>query len=132
MTGALWGLVVALAAAAGGYAYGQRQGALLEAGRRDAVVVKDMTTLLESHKGLVQRATQVSQAMRTATWQRAQQDAQTTQELTDVLQTTARDRAACVFDAGVMRQLATARERAADAAANGIRPTVPGTASGGH
>lgn len=132
MTAALWGLLVALAAAVGGYAYGEHQGALLEAGRRDAVVVKEMSTLLESHKGLVQRATQVSQAMRTATWQRAQQDAQTTQELTDVLQATARERADCVFDAGVLRQLSTARERAADAAANGIRTAVPRTASGGQ
>lgn len=130
MTAALWGLLVALAAALGGYAYGEHQGKLLEAGRRDALVVKDMSTLLDSHKALVQRATQASQAMRTATWQRAQQDAQTTQELTHVLQATAPVRADCVFDAGVLRQLEAARSRAADAAANGIRATVPGTAGG--
>lgn len=125
-------LLLAFASSWACYFFGLHQGKLLEAGKRDAAVVKDMSTLLDSHKALVQRAAQVSQAMRAATWQRARQDAQTTQELTDVLQATAPVRADCVFDAGVLRQLEAARERAANAAANGIRATVPGTASGGQ
>lgn len=44
----------------------------------------------------------------------------TTEELNDALAETANDRSDCLFPVGVMRQLAAARARAAEAAASGI------------
>lgn len=56
---------------------------------------------------------------------RADSDQQTTRELRHALAETAADRAACRFPAGVMQQLETARQRAAQATTGGLGSTVP-------
>lgn len=127
---ALAALTACLAGTVGGYWYGHGQGVLVESARRDGQAVKDLGELIESHKGLIRQAGAASKAMRAAVARRAAQDAQSTQEIRDALTTTADSRAGCVFPAGVMRQLADARERAAQAAAGGIRGALPGASAG--
>ncbi|HBO1198303.1 TPA: hypothetical protein L4E74_003519 [Pseudomonas aeruginosa] len=62
--------------------------------------------------------------------QRADSDQQTTRELRHALAETAADRAACRFPAGVMQQLETARQRAAQATTGGLGSTVPDPGGG--
>ncbi|MDI4193774.1 hypothetical protein QK437_01070 [Pseudomonas aeruginosa] len=62
--------------------------------------------------------------------QRADSDQQTTRELRHALAETAADRAACRFPAGVMQQLETARQRAAQATTGGLGSTVPDPSGG--
>jgi len=126
---ALAALTACLAGTVGGYWYGHDQGVLAESARRDGRAVKDLGALIESHKGLIRQAAAASKAMRTAVARRAAQDAQSTQEIRDALTATAASRDGCVFPAGVMRQLADARERAAQAAAGGVRGALPGASS---
>lgn len=120
LTGVLLGLLIGLAA---GFFGGKYQGALATSAARDATVVQDLTHLIDSHKSLVGAANAASKAMRTALSVRAASDAKSTQELRDAL--AADPRPDCDLDAGVMRQLADARERAAQAAAGGIRGALP-------
>jgi len=122
---ALLAMATGLAGAVGGFFYGQHTGEVAESAKRDGQAVKDLTELIDAHKGLIKQAGAASKAMRSAIGQRAAQDAQTTQEFKDALKATAGDRAGCVFPAGVMRQLADAQARAAQAAAGGIRSAVP-------
>ncbi len=68
--------------------------------------------------------------MRQALASREQLDTATTQEFKNALNATADSRAGCVFSADVMRQLATANERAAQAAASGVHHTMPGASAG--
>ena len=131
-TSALIALIVGVAASAGGYAYGMRQGAVAESARRDGKAVADLTKLITSHQSLIDQANAASRRMRGALARRAAADTQTTQEFKDALAATADSRAGCVFPADVMRQLAAARERAAQAAAGGIQgalPSAPASAS---
>jgi hypothetical protein len=123
---ALLALVIGLAGAVGGFFYGHHTGEVAEAAKRDGQAVKDLTGLIDSHKDLIKTAGAASKAMRGAIAQRAAQDAQTTKEFKDALTVTADSRAGCVFPDDVMRQLAAARERAAEAAAFGVRGAMPG------
>ena len=123
-------VALGLAGGAGGYFYGVQQGRQLEAGAHNGKLVQDLTGVLSNHEKLVQAAQSASKDMRRATAARQQADEQTTREFQDALSSTASSRVGCVFDAGVMRQLGAARERAAEAAASGLRATVPGTGAG--
>ena len=125
VTLALLALVIGLAGAVGGFFYGHHAGTVAESATRDGQAVKDLTSLIDSHKSLVKAAGAASKAMRGAIAQRAAQDAQTTQEFKDALTPTVDSRAGCVFPDGVMRQLAAARDRAAEAAAVGVRGAMP-------
>lgn len=126
---ALLALVIGLAGAAGGFFYGRDAGQVAEAAKRDGQAVKDLTGLIDSHKGLIKAAGAASKAMRAAVARRAAQDEQTTKEFKDALTATAASRVGCVFPADVMRQLSDARDRAAEAAAFGVRGAVPGAAA---
>lgn len=134
LTAALAGLLLALAGAVGGafwgYLEGHAQGVLAESSKRHAQALQDLTNLIESHQDLIKQAGAASQAMRQAIALRVRHDEQTTKEFRDALKASAGSRAGCVFSADVMRQLAAARDRAAAAAAGGVRHQVPGTAAG--
>ncbi|WP_420598624.1 hypothetical protein [Neptuniibacter sp.] len=58
-------------------------------------------------------------------------NASTTEELRDALTATAADRAACRFNADIMRQLKQARDRAAKAATGGFTDPVPDSSGTG-
>lgn len=122
-------LLVALASALTGFVYGMQQGAAKQVAKQDQQAVKNLSFLINSHQALITQASAASKEMRAALGKRAAQDAQTTQEFKDALTATADNRAGCVFPAGVMRQLATASERAAQAAAGGIHHPMPGASA---
>jgi len=122
---ALFALIAGLAGALGGYFYGHSQGVTAESARRDGQAVQQLTGLMDAHKNLIADAGKASRAMRQATAARQSVDTQSTKEFADALALTAASRAGCSFDAGVMRQLAAARDRAAQAAAGGLRHPLP-------
>lgn len=136
MNVAAWLLAVVLTGlggAGGGYLYGHGQGEAGKVAEQDSKAVKDLTGLITSHQVLIKQASAASKAMRTALTGRTQIDDKTTQELKDALALTADSRAGCVFDAGVMHQLGTARDRAATAASGGVlrpMPAASGSAAG--
>lgn len=130
---AAWLLAIVIAgvgSAGGGYLYGHADGAARKTAEHNAQAVEDLTGLINSHKGLITQASAASRSMRQALASRALLDTATTKEFKDALNATADSRSGCVFDAGVMRQLATARDRAAQAAAGGIHEPVPGATTG--
>ena len=129
-TAIVGGLLLAVAAGIGGYGYGLDQGKALEKGRQDAKALETITDQINAHADLVKRSGAASRGMRVAVAQLERANTQTTTEMADALTTTAPDRADCVFPAGVMRNLADARTRAAEAAAGGIRHPLPGAAPG--
>jgi len=118
-------LISALASLGGGYWYGKADGRAEERARQDSKTVKDLGEIISSQTKLIQDANAASSAMRQATARREAADRKTTEEFNHALAATADSRAGCVFDAGVLRQLAAARDRAAQAAAGGIRGTLP-------
>lgn len=124
---ALIALVIGLAGAVGGYFYGLHQGTLAEAGKRDKASLQDLSALIDSHKTLISEAGAASLAMRSALARRSANDAQTTKDFKNALIVTESSRVGCVFPADVMRRLAAAQARAADAAASGIRNPLPAT-----
>lgn len=127
LTSALIALVVGVAASAGGYVYGHRQGVVAESAKRDGQAVKDLTGLIDSHKDLISQAAAASKGMRQALGARSAADAKTTQDFKYALSLTADSRAGCVFPADVMRQLSAAHGRAAQAATGGLRGPLPAT-----
>ena len=122
---AIAGLLVAIAAGVGGYGYGLDQGKALEKGRQDAKALETITDQIAAHADLVKRSGAASKGMRAAVAQFEKANTQTTREIADALTSTAPDRADCVFPADVLRGLQSARDRAAEAAASGIRSALP-------
>lgn len=125
----LAGVLATLAGTGGGYLYGHSRGVADERARANATTVKELSNIIESHQELVDATNEASKAMREALTTRTAQDTKTTTELKNALAKTAGSRIGCRFDDDVMRNLTAARERAAAAAAGGIRNTVPGTDS---
>ena len=125
-TVAIAGLLVAIAAGVGGYAYGIDQGKALERGRQDADALKAVTDQVAAHVDLVKQSGAASRSLRLAVAAREKVNDTTTKELGDALTSTADSRVGCVFPAGVMRHLSEARDRAAQAAASGVLGPVPG------
>ena len=123
------GLLLAVATGIGGYGYGLDQGKALERGRQDGQAVDAITQQLAAHADLVKRSGAASKGMRTAVAQLERANTHTTTEIADALTTTAPERADCVFPTGVMRGLSDARDRAAQAAASGIRGALPAAAA---
>lgn len=120
-------LVLTLAAGAvGGTFWGQH----LERKNQDAETMAQLKATLTANSDLAKRSTEASQAIRTATARLQQTQAQNLKDFRHELQSTAADRADCVFPAGVMRSISEARDRAAAAAAHGIVDPMP-TATGG-
>lgn len=126
-TVAVAGLLLAIAAGVGGYGYGLDQGKALEKGRQDSKALEAVTEQLSAHADLVKRSSAASRSMRTAMAQLEKANTQTTTEIADALTTTALERADCVFPSDVVRGLQGARDRAAEAAASGIRGALPST-----
>lgn len=84
-----------------------------------------LQAVIDSTKSLAQAANAASQKLGQTISARQQADDKTTKEIRNALAATAGSRAGCVFDAGVMRQLEAARQRAAAAAAGGLGNAVP-------
>lgn len=127
---ALGGLLLAVATAAGGYVVGNGHGKAAEVARKDAGTVKAMGEQLAAHADLVKQSGAASQRIRQALVLRLQANDQSTKEMGDALTATADSRAGCVFPAGVMRSLADARDRAAQAAASGVGSALPAATNG--
>lgn len=120
-------LVLTLAAGAvGGTFWGQH----LERKNQDAETVAQLKATLTANNDLAKRSTEASQAIRTATARMQQAQAQNLKDFKHELQSTAADRAGCVFPAGVMRGISEARDRAAAAAAHGIVNPLPAATGG--
>ncbi|MFS4552626.1 hypothetical protein [Comamonas resistens] len=120
-------LVLTLAAGAvGGTFWGQH----LERKNQDAETVAQLKATLTANSDLAKRSTEASQAIRTATARLQQTQAQNLKDFKHELQSTAADRAGCVFPAGVMRSIGEARDRAAAAAAHGIVDPMPAATGG--
>lgn len=126
-TALVGGLLLAVAAGIGGYGYGLDQGKALEKGRQDGKALETITEQIAAHADLVKRSGAANKGMRTALAQLDKANTQTTTEIADALTTTAPERADCVFPPDVVRGLQGARDRAAEAAASGIRGALPGT-----
>lgn len=111
--------------ASNAYHLGYAKGSATEKGLCLQGHLDGLTAVLDSTKALTVAANEASQRLGQSISARKQADAKTTKEIRDALAQTAPQRAGCVFDAGVMQQLETARARAAEAAAGGIRRAVP-------
>ena len=119
-------LLISWAAAAfGGYLLGRSDGSAAATSQCQKAQLSDLQAVIDSTKGLTASANEASQVLGKTISERQQADAKATKEIRDALKATASQRAACVFDDDVMQQLESARKRAADAAASGIRSTVP-------
>ena len=122
---ALAALVVALCAGVGGYWRGTTDGKASAKAIQDAQAVTDLTAIITVNKTLIKEAGAASSRIRKAMATREVTDNKTTKEVSDALAATSDSRAGCVFPAGVMRGLAEARERSAQAASSGIGSPVP-------
>lgn len=125
-TALVGGLLLAVAAGIGGYGYGLDQGKALEKGRQDGKTLETITDQIAAHADLVKRSGTANKGMRAAVAQLEKANTHTTTEIADALTTTAPERADCVFPPDVVRGLQGARDRAAEAAASGIRGALPG------
>lgn len=84
-----------------------------------------LTALIQSSRALEQAAQEASRVLLNSVQTRQQADAKTTKEIRHALAASAPERAACLFDAGVMQQLDAARDRATRAAASGLSDALP-------
>lgn len=126
---ALGALVACLVSAGGAGAYCYRLGMAAKTAEQDAATVKTLTGVIDSSKTLIADANAASRGMRQAISMRTATDAAATKGITDALALSKDSRAGCVFPPAVMHGLAEARDRAAAAAAGGIRGDVPGPAA---
>ena len=124
-TAALAGFVLAVGTGIAGYVCGIDQGKALEKGRQDGKALETITDQIAAHADLVKRSGAANKGMRAAVAQLEKANTQTTTEIADALTTTALERADCVFPSDVVRGLQGARDRAAEAAASGIRGALP-------
>ena len=127
---ALGFVLAVIAAGVGGYGFGHTEGKAAQVAHYNANAVKQLGDQLTAHDDLVKRSTVANQALRATIHLRKKANQQTSEVLTHELNSTADSRAGCVFPAGVMRNLADARDRAAEAAASGIRQPLPPAAPG--
>lgn len=125
-------LLLSLASIAIAYAVGRSQGIDAERGKHNAKTVDDLTALLDAHSKLIADSHAASKAMRIALAARSALDAKATKDLKNALTKTAADRADCRFDDDSMRHLTEAWQRAATAAASGIRKPLPATSGTGQ
>jgi len=123
-------VVASLAGAVGGYWRGNLDGKASQQAKQDRQTVQDLTGIIGSHTTLIQQANDASTVMRQATARRQAADRKSTEEFRHALAATADSRADCAFPADILRQLQAARDRAADAAAGGIRGQVPKSSAG--
>ncbi|ENN8396254.1 TPA: hypothetical protein ACXI7C_001320 [Serratia marcescens] len=116
---AVWGVIVW-----GGFQAGHKQGmadARLECSRgQTQQATAALNQFIASTKALTAQANAASQQLAQQIADRAAADDLSTREIRDALKKTADSRVNCVFDAGVMQQLAAAQQRAAAATTTGI------------
>lgn len=127
---ALAAIVFAAAGGAGGFWRGHVAGSAAEVARQDAATVHALGAQLTAHADLVKQSGDASRRLRLALVLREQNNTQTSKDLRDALDATADSRAGCTFPAGVMRQLAQARDSAAEAAASGVVGALSSAAAG--
>lgn len=120
-------LAALITGAAGGYWMGLGHGALEVQAATDSQTVANLTSLLEQHAQQVREANAASERLNSLIAQRKRHDYSTTQVLREVLHETAALRADCRFDDRIMRELATAHKRAAQAATGGLDGAMPST-----
>lgn len=125
LSAALLAAVGAGTGAAVGYWRGHAAGKTQAQAAHDAQTLARLNRALAEHQALIDRSREASQALRLAVAAQAELDLSTTKDLADALAKTASQRAGCKLDAGLMRQLTDARERAGRAAARGIAGAVP-------
>lgn len=123
-------LLACLVGTAGGVLWGQHSERKTQQADQNSKALQQLTSTLTASADLAKRSTEASQAMRTATARLQLAQSQNLKGIRDELQSTATERAGCVFPAGVMRSISTARDRAATAAAHGIVNPVPATTGG--
>jgi hypothetical protein len=99
-----------------------------ERGRRTSADLRALSDMLEAHKGLIQAANLASGEMNAALAKRTRADSEITRSMKNALAKTAGNRRDCRFDAASLQHLDDARERAAQAAASGIRDSAATTA----
>lgn len=86
------------------------------------------SALLRQYQVWIAENVQFAKRMEEINRRREELNSKTTQELSDALAATAHDRDRCRFPDGSMFILKSARERAASAAAGGLKAVVPGAA----
>ncbi len=123
-------LLTGLASSAGGLLWGQRIERQAQQAAQNTKALEQLQNTLTASADLAKRSTEASQAIRTATASMQQAQAQNLKDFRHELQSTAADRAGCVFPAGVMRGISEARDRAAAAAAHGIVHPMPAATGG--
>ena len=123
-------LLACLVGTAGGVLWGQHSERKTQQADQNSKALQQLTSTLTASADLAKRSTEASQAIRTATASMQQAQAQNLKDFRHELQSTAADRAGCVFPAGVMRSISEARDRAAAAAAHGIVNPMPAATRG--
>lgn len=108
--------------------WGQAKGVSTEAAACATVQIAGLSKALRDIRQAADEANAASLAIGRQISARQQADNKATQELRDALHRTAAERVDCVFDDGVMRALAAARNRANAAAASGVDSAVPAAA----
>lgn len=108
-----------------GYRSGYADGQLAASEKCQHAQLESITAVIDSARGLTAAANEASQQLGRTISARQQADAKATKEIRHALALSVSQRADCVFDADVMQQLEAARDRAAQAAAGGIRGPVP-------
>jgi hypothetical protein len=122
-------LVWSISVAAGAFFYGQSVQKDADEAHASRDIITQLTDIIDTGKTLASDAAEASKAMRAITDSRTRANNLTTKDLENALAKTAGNRVDCRFDADVMRQLDAARQSAAEAAAGGLRGTVPATSS---
>lgn len=129
MTLMLAAALLAVAGAGLGYWRGQAAGQAKAQAAHNALALAQVQHALAEHQALIDQSRQASAALRLAVAAQAELDLSTTKDLADALAKTAGQRTGCKLDAGLMRQLAAARDRAGRAAARGLAGAVPAAAT---
>jgi len=99
--------------------YGQQKSAC------QAAQIKGFEASMAQLQAMTLAASEQSQALGRSINARQRADQHTTRQLRELLHATSDERVNCLFNDGVMRQLAHARDRAAQAAAGGLDDPVP-------
>ncbi|MBI1626966.1 hypothetical protein [Comamonas suwonensis] len=123
-------LLTSLVSSAGGVLWGQHSERKTQQAAQDSKTLQQLTDTLTANVDLAKRSTEASQTLRTATARLQQAQTQNFKDFRHELQSTATDRAGCVFPAGVMRGISAARDRAAAAASHGIVNPMPAATGG--
>lgn len=124
-------LAVGIAAGWVGNSMGYDRGVLETTAAHDAAQVENLGAQIAEHTVAINASNSASRDMRLALNRLAATEKSTTTELKNALAKNAADPVLCRFDDDSMRIIAASRERAAHAAASGVRSTVPAAGDSG-